>query len=110
MVRLAPITQGFDFNFFQKITVTWNTFGGGAPDGYSSDLVILFPTQGVLLLNEDGYNSVQVSFNGQTVHDQLDPSLPSRGVAYDNRVISGIWFRLVSGNSAIISIRAWSVR
>lgn len=103
-------TQGRDFNYFKKITVTWSNFGGGASDGYSPDIIIPFSTQGFLLLNEDSSSVVEVSFNGNTVHDELNPSLPSRGIAYDNRVNSLVWFRLKTGGSAVISIRAWGIR
>lgn len=108
--NIGYTNYGRNNNFFQKITVTAVTFGGGSIDGYQPDIIITFPTQGILLLNEDAASVVQVSFNGITVDDQLDPTLPSRGVAYDNRVISKIWFRLASGSSAIVSVRAWTVR
>lgn len=100
----AAITYGRDFNFFQKITVTTGSFNVDA------DIVITFPTQGIIILNEDGYGSiVQVSFNGNTVHDEMNPVI-SRGFAYDNRVISKIWFRLETGSSAVVSVRAWGLR
>jgi len=101
---------GRNYNFFQKITVTATSFGGNTATGAEPDLIITFPTQGLLLLNEDPNNIVQVSFNGITVDDELNPSLPSKGIAYDNRVVSKIWFRMSSGSSAIVSIRAWGIR
>jgi hypothetical protein len=103
-------TVGRDFNFFQKVTCTWTTFGGDSASGQQPDLIITFPTQGILLLNETSSTVVQVSYNGLTVHDELNASLPSQGIAYDNRVISCIWFRLETGASATISVRAWAVR
>jgi hypothetical protein len=107
---IGYINKGFDFNFFQKVTVTASTFGGGSVDGYQPDIIIWFPMQTLLLLNEDASSIVQVSFNGNTVHDELNPTLPSRGIAYDNRVVSLIWFRLSSGASAVVSIRAYGTR
>jgi len=92
----------------------WASIGWAAKNhigtGAEPDLIITFPTQGLLLLNEDPNNIVQVSFNGITVDDELNPSLPSKGIAYDNRVVSKIWFRMSSGSSAIVSIRAWGIR
>ena len=108
--NIGYVNYGRDFNYFQKITVTWTTFGGNSVDGYQPDAIITFPTQGILLLNEDTASVIQVSYNGLTVHDQLDPTLPSKGVAYDNRVVSTIWLKLVSGASAVVSIRAWGTR
>lgn len=100
-VNLGPITRGFDFNYFQKVTITSSSFSN------TCDLFIPFSTQSISFLNEDGTSVVQVSFNGNTVHDELNPTLPSKGVTYDNRVISKIWFKLTSGSSAVISVRAW---
>jgi hypothetical protein len=101
----APISYGRNFNFFQKVTVTAPTFNTNC------DLIITFPTQGILLLNEDGYGAiVQVSFNGNSVDDELNANLPSKGIAYDVRQISKIWFQIVSGSSAVVSVRAWGTR
>lgn len=108
--NIGYTNYGRNYNFFQKVTVTATTFGGSSTDGYQPDLIITFPTQGLLLLNEDTASVVQVSFNGITIDDQLDPTLPSKGIAYDNRVVSKIWFQLYSGASAVVSIRAWGTR
>jgi hypothetical protein len=108
--NIGYTNYGHNFNFFQKVTVTATTFGGSSIDGYQPDIIITFPTQGILLLNEDTAAVVQVSYNGITVDDELDPTLPSKGVAYDNRVVSKVWFKLVSGASAVVSIRAWGTR
>ena len=103
-------TQGHDFNYFTKVTVTWSNFGGSSTDGYSPDVIIPFQTQGFILLNEDATNIVEVSYNGNTLHDELNPSLPSKGLAYDARVNSLMWLRLKTGSAgpAVISIRAWA--
>lgn len=101
-------TLGRDFNFFKKVTVTWNTFGGGNTDGKSPEIIIPFSTQGFILMNEDNSSIIEVSMNGSIVHDELNPGLPSKALAYDNRVASFIWFRLKSGASAVVSIRAWA--
>lgn len=102
--------RGPSFDYYQRITVTWNTFGGNSSDGYQPDLIVPFSTQGILMLNEDSTSVIEVSFNGTTVHDRLDPANPSRGVSYDNRVVSLVWFRLASGASAVVSFRAWATR
>lgn len=100
-IGMGKISYGFDWNFFQKITVTATSFNNNA------DLIIPFVTQGVMLVNEDASNIVQVSFNGNTIHDELNPAV-IRGFTYDNRVVSKIWFQTLSG-SAVVSIRAWAV-
>lgn len=103
-------TQGRDWNFFQKITVTASSYGGSSVSGEQPDIILPFTTQSILFLNEDSSSIISVSFNGTTQHDELNPILPSRSVVYDNRVISKIWFKLVSGSSAVVSVRAFATR
>lgn len=116
---LKPITYGKDFNFYKEVSVSSAVFGGDtAPDGYSAtdgydcNAIITFSTQGVMFLNQGSTSAqvVEVSFNGNTVHDVLDPSQPSKGITYDNRVVSKIWFRVKSGSTGpiTVSIRAWA--
>jgi hypothetical protein len=94
-------TQGKDFNFFQRINVT-NTLFGDHPDA-----VITFTTQGIIFLNE-GSGVIEVSFNGNTVHTELNSADPSKGITFDNRAISMIWLRVKSGGPMIpIRIEAW---
>ena len=101
-------TNGRDFNFFQKVSVTATTFGGSSVDGYQPDIIITFPTQGVIFLNE-GSGIVEYSFNGNTLHGELDSTKPSVGLAFDNRVVSKVWFRVKSGSSGpiVVSVQAW---
>ena len=102
-------TQGKDFNFFQKFTVSNSTFGGDT-DGYSPTCIISFTTSGVAYLLEDKTNIVEISYNGRTVHEELNPNFASSGIIYDNRIVSLIWLRLKAGSPgpAVVSIRAWS--
>jgi hypothetical protein len=97
---------GHNKNFFQKITVTATGFGSNSVDGYQPDAIITFPTQGVLILNEDAASVVQISFNGYSVAEELNPVIV-KGVSYDFRTISKIWLKITSGSSAVVSIRAW---
>jgi len=109
--------QGRDFNFFEKIDITWLQFG--APDGYTildgygPDVVITFPTYGLVFHHESG-DPVEYSFNGTTIHGELKaPGADGYGrttLVFNNRPASLIWFRLQSGSTATISIEAWGVR
>lgn len=110
--NIGKIKYGRDFNFYQKIDVTATDFGSNSIDGYQPDMIITFPTQTVMFLNENSSGVIEYSFNGNTVHGELDPTLPTRGMTFDNRVISLIWFRIKSGSSGPIMVRvdAWSTR
>lgn len=102
--------QGRDFNYFVETAVNWTTFGGGSTDGYGPDQVITFITQGVMFLNL-GSGTVEYSFNGNTVHGELNSANPSVGMVFDNRIISLIWFRVKTGSSGpiTISVQAWGI-
>lgn len=102
------IGYGQSFDFFSKVTVTRSTFGD-PNDGYRQDVLISFTTQSVMFLNENSSGVVEYSFNGFDVHGELDPTLPSRGLTFDNRVACKIWFRIKSGSSGPIVVRldAW---
>ena len=105
-------TLGFDHNFFQKVAVSATTFGGGSVDGYQPDLIITFNTQTVMFLNlgSGATNVVEYSFNGQTLHGELNPTNPSAGLVFDGRPVSKVWFRVQAGSSGPISVsvQAWS--
>lgn len=99
--NIGKKTQGKDFNFFQRINVT-NTEFSDTPDA-----IITFTTQGIIFLNE-GSGVVEVSFNGNTVHTELNSGDSTKGLAFDNRVVSMIWLRVKSGGPTIpVRIEAW---
>jgi hypothetical protein len=96
-------TVGRDFNFYEKIEVS-------SPDfNEKLDVIITFSTQSVMMLLENTTGIVEYSFNGNTVHGELNSALPSRAIAFDNRVISKIWFRIKSGSPSPLTVRvdAW---
>jgi hypothetical protein len=110
--NIGKITHGRDFNFYQKVQVVSTSFGGNTVDGQQPDVVITFTTQSVMFLNENTTGTVEYSFNGSTVHGELDPTLPSRAMTFDNRTVSCIWFRVKSGSTGPITVRvdAWATR
>lgn len=105
---------GRDFNFYKKIEVIATDFGSDSVDGQQPDTIITFPTQSIMFLNEESGAGkvVEYSFNGNHVHGELDPELPSKGLVFDDRVASLIWFRIKSGSTGPITIRidAWGIR
>lgn len=103
------------YNHYEKISVNWSQFG--APDGwtqqdgYGPDVYINFNAKSFLLINEGTAetNTVEYSFNGTTVHGELVPGTVTEGIAFDNRPVDLIWFRLKSGSTGPVTIRveAW---
>lgn len=111
MNAIGKKTQGKDFNYFKKFTVT-NTDFGVVEDGYAPDGIITFSTNSVIFINEDtGLNVVEISLNGTTTHFELvaGENSPTRMLTFNNRVISMMWFRLKAGSSGpcTISVIAW---
>ena len=107
-------TKGRDFNFYQKVAVDGYTFGALSVSGAQPNIFISFPTQSVMFLNEGTLSTsvVEYSFNGNTVHGELDPSGVSKSLTFDNRVVSFVWFRIKSGSSGPVTVRvdAWGIR
>lgn len=102
-------TNGIDWNYFQKVSVTATTFGGSSGTGQVPDCIIWFTTSGLQFLNL-GSGVVEYSFNGTTVHGELNSANATAGLSFDNRVVSKIWFRVQSGSSGpiVVSVQAWA--
>lgn len=93
------------FNFFDKVSVSTTSFADCA---ISWDFV----SAGFSLLNESttAGRIIEYSFDGgNTVHGDLDPSLPSAGVVYDARHESKIYLRLkTAGAPVIVRVEVWA--
>lgn len=93
-------TQGKDYNFFTKITVTDTSFPA------TSQITIPFGGQyGFSLVNE-GSVVVEYSFNGITLHGDLTPGTPTAAIIFDNRRVPAIWFR--ASSSSRVRVEAWA--
>jgi len=105
--NLGPNVKGRDFNFYQKAAITSSTFAN------IPDMKVTFTSQSVLFFNEGsgGTAVVEYSFNGNTVHGEMDPTKASASLTFNNRVISSIWFRIKAGSSGPVTVRvdAWSI-
>lgn len=104
--NLGKITYGRDFNYFKNVSVTSSTFTT------TCDVFITFTTASLSFINEGtgGTNSIEYSFNGNTVHGDMIPSTGCATLLFQNRVGSKIWFRLKSGSSGPVTVRveAWA--
>ena|SRR5271154_5107685 len=110
--NIGYTNYGRDFNFFDKLAVTATSFGSNSVDGYQPDMIITFPTQTVTFQLEPatgGTGVIQYSFNGITIHGDMTYNDYSANLTFQNRVISKIWFQLVSG-SGTVRIEAWGTR
>ena len=95
----GPITLGRDYNFFKKITVINNIFSADC------DVVITFSVDCLSILNE-GTGVIEVSFNGSTVHAELNPNTNTSNINIRSSGISKIWLRLKSGAASTVRIQS----
>lgn len=98
----AVIDYGRDFNFYTKLSITSSTFGANC------DITITFPTY-TIKFDLESTGVVQYSFNGNTVHGEMDSTQASKSLLFENRVASKIWFKLVSGTGTV-RVEAWGIR
>lgn len=56
-----------------------------------------------------GTGIIEYSFNGNTVHGDMESSTPTQAMFFDNRIVQGIWFRVKSGSGGDIRIECWRV-
>lgn len=101
--NLGPITNGRDFNFFKKVPVSRSLFSSDC------DALITFTSENISLFNE-GTGVIQFSFNGNTIHGELNPNTGTSNLTITNsNSISKIWFKLFSGPSSNVRIQANAV-
>lgn len=98
----GPITQGFDTNFFRKVTVSSTTF----PD--ECDIFINIRGICSFTMMNEGTDIVEYSFNRGTIHGDMIPGKPSEALSFDNRIVSKVWFRAPNGGSHVIRFEAWA--
>lgn len=95
----AKITQGADFNFFDRQTITLSEFGNA--DGYANVIIPIRTSYLVLSLINEGGDTIEYSFNGNTLHGDLVPNTPSEALLFEGRSAFKIWFRVPSGSSTV---------
>ena len=99
---MATLKRRKDNNFFGKyrvfstnfeIIATWN-----------------FTSVGIALMVESNNPTdvIQYSFDGQTVHGDMTPLMPSEAIVFDNRFQSKVWFRRATpGDPVLVRVEAW---
>jgi hypothetical protein len=87
----------------------WNFFEVVSVDGYSflddPDVNITFIPQGFYFLNR-GSRIIQYSFDGETLHGDLNPNDESAGIQFNNRCECKVWFRGDDGYGTV-RVEAW---
>lgn len=96
----GPITQGKDYNYFSRLTISSATF--------SNDPNCQFAFRGnpSFSLINDGAGIIEYSFNGNTVHGDLVPNTPYAAMVFNLKGVNQIWFRLKSGSASDVRVEA----
>lgn len=88
------------FNYFDIKTIIETSFP------VEPQVSFEFIATGIVLLNK-GSITIEYSFDGISLHGNLNPNDASVGMTFDNRHESKIWFRVNSG-FADIRVEAWT--
>jgi len=87
------------WNYFRSFSVDDTSF----PTNPQVDFG--FHSYGFSLINR-GSTVIEYSFDGTTVHGDLNPSDSSTSMQFNNRITSKMWFRAAS--SSIVRVEGWS--
>lgn len=98
----GPITDGKDFNYFNKIVVTDTTF----PTVPQAIIAFKGPQHLTFMLESGAF--LEYSFNGTTVHGDMTTATSSATLDFLTRTNKLIWFRVPSG-SATVRVEAWHI-
>lgn len=98
-----------DFNKFARITVDGYTFA--ASDSPDIDFSFRHSNLSFSMVLESGSGVVEYSFNGSTLHGDLEIGTPTEAIFFDNRPVSKIWFRAKTGAAigASVRVEGWSI-
>lgn len=87
----------------------FNYFGVIAADGYAfpatPQAVFGFNSYGFSFLNRSAH-IIQYSFDGSTIHGDLNPTDGSKGMSFDSRCECTVWFRGLDGYGNV-RVEAW---
>lgn len=103
-MTLGPIINGKDFNFFRRVTVVSTSFSSDC------NIVINITGQEGFTMHNEGTGIVEYSFNGNTVHGDMDSTKDSKTLKFDHRRVSKIWFRIKTGSSIPVRFEAWAAK
>ena len=96
---LGPINFGKEKFFFQKLVVSAPNFGTNA------DIAVTLTSKNSLLFVNQGPGVIELSFNGISVHAELNISTGTSNLVVTDPSIVKVWFRLKAGAPSTISVQ-----
>lgn len=88
-----------DRYLFEKVLVSSGTFPS-VPDLTFN----ILESESLIFINE-GAGAIEISFDGETVHNELNPSSGVNSVIVNYSSFNKIWFRLKSGAASVVRIQ-----
>lgn len=99
---MSELKRRRDTNYFHKFHVSDTTFKMYAVWNFNSTGIAL------MIESDDKTDVIQYSFDGETVHGDMTPKMPSEAIIFDNRTQSKIWFRRATpGVAVLVRVEAW---
>lgn len=106
MVDSVPKKElGKDFNKYVEFNVSASEFGE------RSDVTFNFRHSSLnfsMILASDANGVIDYSFNGNTVHGTLRAGEDRSSLFFQNRSVTGIWFKVRSGSGGIVYVEGWA--
>jgi len=100
---INKITQGIDHNTFKRVNVNYDSFDT------LSDVVFKYRHRNLSFsMVFEGTGTIQYSFNGNTVHGDMQSGTATASIFFDNRNVSGIWFRRSAGDGGNVRVEGWA--
>jgi len=99
---MSQLKRRRDSNYFNKFYVSSTEFVLYADWNFNSTGIAL------MIESEDKTDVIQYSFDGQTVHGDMTPRMPSEAIIFDSRTQSKVWFRrATTGVPVLVRVEAW---
>ena len=91
-------------NFFTKLNISNTAFVSAQRAKWDFNSVGL----ALLVESDNALDAIEYSFDGEIVHGDLTPLLPSEGIVFDNRYENNVWFRAKNtGRTVLVRVEAW---
>lgn len=91
-----------DINFFNKYRVSSTSFEVVASWNFISIGIAL------MVESNNSADVIQYSFDGETVHGDMTPLMPSEAIIFDNRFVNKVWFRRATpGEPVLVRVESW---
>lgn len=99
---MGSLKRRRDNNFFGKYRISSTSFEVAATWNFISIGIAL------MVESNNGSDVIQYSFDGETVHGDMTPLMPSEAIIFDSRFVDKVWFRRATpGDPVVVRVESW---